>query len=167
MYSQARQRMKIHCALPRNKLPLLYINITILDEQFVLEIEYDEYNLSEDKDAQCAFKTYEDIPISKIKKIYLEECDNSLQLRKLIAITFLYRDEHKTKYTNGIRFCGIPNNKLYYGYGIKDIKMIPLECMYNKTKLETLYLNLLYDVDHDSSFNEFTVEDCLAKFNIG
>lgn len=134
-------------------------------KRVILEIEgINEDLLEDDPDSAgiYAVKYPQNVPISCIKNIYIDQEDNSMDIKEFIAITFLYRDENR-KYIN----------KAYdlYTYGdydpqyvwdnipIKHIDCIQIETLLDEGELENTYHELHESLDYSPEYFEYSLNE--------
>jgi hypothetical protein len=143
-------------------------------KRVVLEVEnLNEELFEEDPDAKgiYAVRYPLDVPISCIKNIYLEEQNNSEEIKEFIAITKLIQPEHKQT-LNQIEYFYCDDEEdlkhVYSQFNIKHVDLIAIDILCDPNSLEERYhdlregldLNIEYEV---LNLNEFSMQHgCVA-----
>lgn len=135
-------------------------------KRVIIELELEDDLLEDDKDANYAKKIYSSIDIDKIKHVYIEKDDISHEIKKLIALTLLFREENYCNYKKNLRYYEYPNHSVYYMLGVKHIKKIPIDSMYDEDELNNLYLGLLEEIEQCAEYDKYSIRECIEKFNI-
>lgn len=138
-------------------------------KRVVLEVEnLNEELFEEDPDAKgiYAVRYPLDVPISCIKNIYLEEQNNSEEIKEFIAITKLFQPEHEQT-LNRIEYFYCDDEEdlkhVYSQFNIKHVDLIAIDILCDHNSLEERYHDFREDLDlcvqyEVLNLNEFSMQ---------